>query len=137
MVYGYSIEIDELPTKVCDKIPTSRQWPIKADPSRPETISYLRNRGFSISAAEKWKGSIEDGIAHLKSFVKIHIHPEGCKQFIPETYLYRYKVDRMTKEVLPVIIDKHNHGWDSLRYALDKYIRRRGGLGVWAKLGQA
>jgi hypothetical protein len=27
---------------------------------------------------------------------------------------------------LPVVIDKHNHGWDAIRYALAPFIRNQG-----------
>lgn len=130
--FGFGVEIDELP-QLFDAMPGTRAWPIKADGARPETISYMRRAGFNISAADKWPGSVEDGIAHLKGFEQIVIH-ERCKNMQQERRLYRYKVDPKTGEILPVIVDKHNHGWDAERYALDGYIQRRGGMGVWAKL---
>lgn len=114
-------------------IPGAREWPIKADNSRPETISYMRRQGFNIDAAEKWPGSVEDGIAHLRGFEEIIIH-ERCKHMADEARLYSYKVDKKTNEVLPVIVDKHNHCWDGVRYSLDGYIQARGGLGVWSRL---
>lgn len=114
-------------------VPGARRWPMKADCARPETISYMRRQGFNIEAAEKWAGSVEDGIDHIKAFRKIHIHTR-CKHMQEEARLYQYKVDRITNEVLPVVLDKHNHGWDAVRYGLDGYIQRRGGLGVWARL---
>ena len=80
----------------------------KADEARPETISYVRRQGFNIAAAEKWPGCVEDRIAHIKGYKKIHIH-ERCKHTQFEARNYRYKRDRVTDEVLPVIIDKHNH----------------------------
>lgn len=131
--FGYGVELDEIP-QLFDAIPTARKWPIKADNARPETISHIKRKGFNISAADKWAGSIEDGIAHLNAFRMIVIHPR-CRHLINEARLYSYKVDKVTQEILPVIVDAHNHGWDALRYALDKYIQRRGGTGVWAKLG--
>lgn len=129
------VELDEMETFIAgpDGVATARNWPIKADSARPESISYLRRRGFNVTAAEKWSGSVEDGIAHLKAFKKIHIH-QRCKNQQQESRLYRYKTDRLTKEVLPVVMDANNHGWDAIRYGLDGYIHRRGGAGVWAGL---
>ena len=132
--FGYGVEIDET-GQLFDSLPGARKWPIKADCSRPETISYMRRQGFNITAAEKWSGSVEDGVAHLKGFKKIIVHPR-CKNVIKELSLYSYKVDRVTKDILPIIVDKHNHGIDAIRYSLDGYIQSRGGLGVWAKLGK-
>lgn len=144
--YGLHVEIDDLPALLAGGraekngmdfpgIPGIRNWPIKADGARPETISYLRRQGFNIAAAEKWPGSVEDGIQHLKGFTKIVIH-ERCPRLAQEARLYKYKVDKQTGDILPIIVDKHNHGWDAVRYSLDGYIKARGALGVWAKLAQ-
>lgn len=133
--YGTGVELWEL-ADFFDSVPGSRLWPIKADSSRPETISSVRKDGFNVAAAEKWPGSVEDGIAHLRGFRKIIIHPR-CKHTIYESKCYRYKVDRITGEVLPIIIDKNNHCIDAIRYSLDGYIQRRGDLGIWAKLGKS
>ena len=116
-----------------DSVPGARDWPIKGDCSRPETISYLRRQGFNIEAAEKWPGSVEDGIAHIKGFETVVIHPR-CKKTLEEFRNYSYKKDRLTDEVLPIIVDKWNHGIDALRYSLDGYIMARGGTGVWSRL---
>jgi len=40
--------------------------------------------------------------------------------------LYSYKVDRLSGDVLPDIVDKHNHCIDAVRYALAPLIRARG-----------
>lgn len=105
-------------------IPEARKWPIKADNSRPETISHIKGQGFNISAAQKWQGSVEDGITFLRGFKKIIIHPR-CKETAKEARLYSYKTDRITGEVLPIIEDKNNHCWDGIRYGLDGYIKRK------------
>lgn len=132
--YGVGVEIDELP-QLYRSVPGADKWPIKADSARPETISYLRNRcGFNISAAEKWQGSIEDGIAYLKSFEKIVIHPR-CKHTADEFRLYSYKTDKTTNEVLPVILDKNNHCIDAIRYSLDGYITQSA-LDLFIQMGR-
>lgn len=134
--YAVGVELDEMP-QLYESVPGSHEWPIKADSARPETISYLANRvnpPFRISAATKWQGSVEDGIAYLKSFEKIVIHPR-CKHAADEFRLYSYKVDKTTDEVLPIILDKSNHIIDGLRYALDGYITKPG-LSKWAALGR-
>lgn len=119
-----------------DQVPDTRShWPIKCDSARPETISFLRGLGFAAKAAEKWPGSVEDGIAHIRGFRKIIVHPR-CKNTIRELKLYKYKVDRLTGDILPIIVDKHNHYMDAIRYALDGYIQRRGDIGIWTRLGQ-
>lgn len=128
--YGIGVELDDLP-RFYDSVSGSRQWPIKADSSRPETISYLAKKGFNISAAKKWAGSIEDGIAYLKGFKQIIIH-ERCKHMAEEAAHYQYKTDPKTNEVLPIVLDKNNHCWDAVRYALDGYIT--GKTSIWNSL---
>lgn len=133
--FGYGVDLEELPA-LFDRVPGSRDWPMKGDESRPELISYMQRMGFMISGAKKWKGSVEDGIAHLRGFTKIIIH-ERCDHLAREARLYSYKVDPRQVDdkgqpvVLPIVVDKHNHGWDSCRYGLDGFIKSRGELGNW------
>lgn len=106
--YGIGVEINEL-KKLYSVVPGYDQWPIYCDCARPETISYLANHDFlNAKPAEKWQGSIEDGIAYIKSFDQVVIHPR-CKHTADEFRLYSYKTDRLTNEVLPVPLDKNNH----------------------------
>ena len=126
--YGVGVELDETP-QLFEKITTSRTFPIKADCARPETISFMRRRGFNIAPAKKWQGSVEDGLAVLKSFRKIIIHPR-CRHAVDEFRLYSYKVDKNNGDILPIIEDKNNHIIDALRYALDGYIKGRGTMQI-------
>lgn len=130
--YGVGVELDHLPA-MFDRVSSTKSWPIKADSSRPETISYVRRQGYAIAAAAKWPGSVEDGIAHLKGFKRIVVH-ERCVHTAQEFRLYAYKQDAKTGDVLPHIIDRHNHCIDALRYSLDGYIKGRGTGNLWAKL---
>jgi phage terminase large subunit len=112
--YKINCEIDELPA-LFDTVPESKKWAITADSSRPETISYLRNHGFpQIRSAIKGPNSVEEGIAFLKTY-DIVVHPR-CKHTIDELSLYKYKTDKLTGEILPVLSDLDNHVIDSLRY---------------------
>ena len=120
--HGTGVELDELP-QLFDSVDGSRAWPIKADCSRPETISLVKKQGFKIAGAKKWAGSIEDGIEYLRTFKKIVIHPR-CKHTAEEFRLYSYKVDRKTGDILPVVADAWNHHIDAIRYSLDGYIKR-------------
>ena len=122
--YGIGVEINEL-EKFYSVVPGYDQWPIYCDCARPETISYLANHDFlNAKPAEKWPGSVEDGIAYIKSFDQVVIHPR-CKHTADEFRLYSYKTDRLTNEVLPVPLDKNNHLCDSIRYALFEYIKAK------------
>lgn len=115
--YGLSVEIDELPEWLT-QIPEAEKWPLVADSSRPETISYLRNHGYpKIVGAVKGAGSVDEGVEFLKSYTII-VHPR-CQHLIDELTLYSYKVDKKTEEVLPILEDRDNHLIDALRYALE------------------
>jgi phage terminase large subunit len=129
-VYGVGIELDYTPAKF-DQIPESRKYRIRADNSRPETISYLRRQGFMIKPAAKWPGSVEDGIAFIRTFERIVIHPQ-CIHTIEESHLYSYKVDPLTNDILPDIVDKHNHCWDAVRYAIEPIVKRKKKAGVFS-----
>lgn len=91
-----------------------------ADAARPDSIAQLRHDGLKVDAAPKGKGSIESGIEYLQS-KNIIIHPQ-CTNMIFEAYNYKYKKDNNSGLILPEIIDKHNHGWDALRYGLCRQI---------------
>ena len=52
------------------------------------------------------------------------MHPRA-KMLHQEAKLYRYKVDKLSGDILPVPVDKHNHCWDAIRYALAPMIRKR------------
>lgn len=118
---GVGIDMDDIP-QLFDAVPESRKWRIYADCARPETVSYVKKKQFNIESAPKWSGSVEDGIEYIKSFENIYIHPR-CAKTINEFNKYSYKVDRNTKEILPVLVDNHNHYIDAIRYALADYIK--------------
>lgn len=126
--YGKGIENDELIDWMA-ACPSYGDYEIYADNARPETTSYLAKRRtpsgryyVEISSADKWPNSIEDGIAFLRSFDEIVVHPR-CGDFITESRRYSYKVDPKTGEVSRKIVDKDNHLIDALRYALYKLIQ--------------
>jgi phage terminase large subunit len=121
-VYGVGIEIDDMPN-YWGKVPDSKKWTIRADSSRPDTISYLNRQGFNVVGSEKGPGSVEDGISFLRGFKKIIIHPRclGAKNNFEN---YRWKQDKITQEILPIPVDKHNHCPDAIRYALEPYIKK-------------
>ena len=103
-VWGVGIEINDMPARF-DVIPEARKYVIKADCARPESVSYLQKHGYpKVVSCKKWKGSVEDGIAFLRSFQQIIIHPR-CPRTYDEAKLWSYKVDRLTGNVLPDLLD--------------------------------
>lgn len=125
--WAIGCDIDKTPA-LFDTIPGAREHTMRADSARPETISYMRNHGYGrMVACEKWKGSVEDGVAHLRQYEQIIIHPR-CRHAIEEARLWCYKVDRLTGEVLPELVDANNHIWDAVRYALQPLIKAAPGI---------
>lgn len=119
--YGVGVELTEI-AELFSSVPEYEKWIIYADNARPETISYLKkNYKLRVEPCIKGKGSVEDGIAFLRKFEKIHVHPR-CKHTLEEFKLYSYKQDSKTQEVLPIVLDKNNHLMDALRYSLCKKI---------------
>ena len=115
--YRVGVEIDHTPA-LFKTVPGSEDHVIRADNARPETISYMRRAGFNIRGAVKGKGSVEDGVTHLRGYEKIIIHPR-CVHAIEEARLWSYKTDRLSGDILPVLVDAHNHIYDAVRYALE------------------
>ena len=121
-VHGLGVDIDKTPA-LLDGLPGARDHTMRADCARPETISYLQKHGYwRCVPVAKWSGSVEDGIAHLRSYERIVVHPR-CRHFIDETRLYSYKLDKLSGDVLTEVVDHHNHLIDALRYALSPLIR--------------
>ena len=123
--YKVGLELDDTADHWKRQVPGAEKYVTRADSARPETISYLKRHGFpKIEGVKKWPGSVEDGIAHLRSYDKIVIHPR-CIHAAEEARLYSYKTDSRTGDVLPEVLDKHNHIWDPVRYALAPLIQAR------------
>lgn len=120
------LELDDTARVLVSAIPDIERHTLRGDSARPETISYLKRHGLPrIEGVKKWPGSVEDGIAHLRSYSEIVIHPR-CSGTIREASLYSYKVDRLTGDVLPVVVDAENHYIDAIRYALAPLIKQTG-----------
>jgi phage terminase large subunit len=119
--YKIGCEIDDTPA-MFDKIPEARQYNIRADSARPELVSFMQRAGFRIESVEKWPGCVEDRIDFMRNFEAIIIHPD-CTHTAEEMRLYSYKTDKRTGDVLPVLLDKHNHCIDAIGYALTPLIK--------------
>lgn len=133
--YKIGLDLHHTTEFVKRNVPDCNRYTIRADDSRPDTIAFLKAHGLpQIIGAPKGKGSVEDGIAHLRQYEQIVIHPR-CKHTIEEARLYSYKTDARTGDVLPDVQDKHNHCIDSIRYALQPLIKKRGSLAGVTSLG--
>ena len=126
------LENDDIADFMIKRLPGIEKHVVRADSARPETISHVKSTGQGkrqalpkITAVQKWPGSVEDGIAHLRSYREIIIHPR-CTGTLKEARLYSYKTDRLSGDVLTTIVDANNHLLDAVRYALGPMIKRQG-----------
>lgn len=117
------LELDDTAEFIIKRIPKIKEYIVRADNARPESISYLKRHGLPKIKGEA-KLKIEDGIEFMKTFKKIIIHPR-CKETIKEFGLYSYKEDKRSGDILPQIVDKYNHHIDSIRYALKPLINNK------------
>lgn len=131
------LENDDIAEFMIKKLPGIETHAVRADSARPETISHVKSKGSRsarqnlprIEGVKKWPGSVEDGVAHLRSYDEIVIHSR-CFEVAKEARLYSYKVDRLTGDVLTAIVDKNNHYMDAIRYALAPLIRNKASIGL-------
>lgn len=118
------LELDDTARFILDRMPLAQLHTIRADSARPESISYVRRSSSDrpglagLTPAKKGPGSVEDGISFIKSFRRVYIHPD-CEETAREFRLYSYKVDRLTGDIMPIIVDAHNHYIDGIRYGLE------------------
>ncbi|MFC0945770.1 PBSX family phage terminase large subunit, partial [Pasteurella multocida] len=125
------LELDHTAGFMKERVPDIEKYILRADSARPESISYLKRNGIPrIEGVKKWSGSVEDGIEHIKSYKKVYIHPR-CKETLREFRLYSYKTDRLTGDVLPTVLDEHNHYIDAIRYALNPLIQSKNAAGIF------
>lgn len=126
--YKIGVELDHTPQLFDTLVPgffgAAREWPIIADSSNPQAISYLKRHHYpNIKAAVKGPNSIKEGVTFLQSY-DIVVHPR-CSHTRDELTHFVYKTDPHTQLILPVLDDKKNHVIDSLRYMVEPLRRPR------------
>jgi phage terminase large subunit len=126
---GVEWDMDEMARHFA-RVPGATKHTIRGDSARPETINELNRRGFKVRGAKKWRGSVEDGVEHLRSYEEIVIHPR-CKGWIQEARLWRYKTDSRTGDILPKLAEGNDHGPDATRYGLEPLISQTPTPRVW------
>lgn len=102
---------------------------IIAESAEPRSNDELRDRGLRINKAKKGQGSVEHGITWLQNLEEIIIDNERCPETAREFLGYELERDNNDnfKEGFP---DKDNHSIDTVRYALERDMKK-GGVSVW------
>lgn len=121
-VLAIRCENDDI-AELFDNVEGARKHIIRADNARPETISHVNTFGYNVVGVDKWPGSVEEGIAYMRSFDQIVVH-DRCKHTAEECRLYTHKIDRLTEDILRDIVDKNNHCMDAIRYSLSLMIKK-------------
>ncbi len=121
--YGVGIEIDDTHRFICNVIPEFDQYVCRADSAEPKTISYLQRHGFPrMEGVKKWPNSIAEGIRFIRGFKSVIIHP-NCKGAIDDFRMYSHKIDKLSGDILPDVVDANNHAPDAVRYAIAPLIK--------------
>lgn len=133
LFYEYGLNNDQIATRLIQE--NLGELEVIADSSEPKSIDTIydfcieRNNFVNIHGARKGSDSVRHGIDFINSKykgVRIVRKPwhEGEKSGIAsEVYTYVFKKNKDGKP-LSEPIDKHNHGWDAVRYAREKYMEQ-------------
>jgi PBSX family phage terminase large subunit len=98
---------------------------ITADSAEPKSIGDFKSYGCFMRAAEKGPDSVRYGIKWLQSLRHIYIDKHRC----PDTYneFVKYEFDRDKEgHIISAFPDRDNHHIDSVRYALERYYKKKG-----------
>ena len=99
---------------------------ITADSAEPKSIDELKAMGIRrVKAARKGKDSVMNGIQFIQDFQLI-IHPR-CVNFLTEVSNYTWEKDKFGK-ALNEPVDDFNHLMDAMRYGLERFVKKKGGL---------
>lgn len=98
---------------------------IVADSAEPKSIADFKAYGAFIKAADKGPDSVRYGIKWLQGLRNIYIDPKRCPDTYKEFIDYEYEQDR-DGEFISAYPDANNHSIDAVRYALEKYWKRKG-----------
>jgi phage terminase large subunit len=120
--YGLGVDIIDTPA-LFDAIKDARDYVTRADSSRPEVISHMVRNGWrKMESVYKWPGCVMDRAEHLRAYEAIVIHPR-CVHTAEEARLWSFKVDRLSGDTLPELVDRNNHCMDAIGYALTPVIQ--------------
>lgn len=98
---------------------------ITADSAEPKSIADFKAYGCFMRAAEKGPDSVRYGIKWLQSLRHIYVDKHRC----PDTYdeFIKYEFDRDKEgHIISAFPDRDNHHLDSVRYALERFYKRKG-----------
>lgn len=98
---------------------------VTADSAEEKSIADFRAYGAFIRGADKGAESVRYGIKWLQGLRHIYIDKRRCPETYSEFISYEYEQDR-DGNFISAYPDADNHSIDAVRYALERYWRRRG-----------
>lgn len=98
---------------------------LTADSAEEKSIADFRAYGAFIRAAEKGPDSVRYGIKWLQSLAHIYIDKRRCPYTFKEFAQYEYDRDK-DDNIISAYPDRDNHSIDAVRYALERFYKRRG-----------
>lgn len=98
---------------------------VTADSAEPKSVADFKAYGAFIRPAEKGPDSVRYSMRWLQGLKHIYIDKRRCPYTWKEFIEYEYETDR-DGNFISAYPDADNHAIDSVRYALEKYWKRRG-----------
>ncbi len=92
----------------------SKHEEIIADPAEMGAIRALQSKGWNVKPANKYSGSVKDGIDSIKRY-RINI-TETSINLIKEQR--QYKWEEINGKLTNKPVKAYDHGWDDVRYAV-------------------
>ena len=103
----------------------SRNELVVADSAEPKSVADFRSYGAFMRGAEKGPDSVRYSMKWLQGLRHIYIDKRKCPHTYREFTQYEYEQDR-DGNFISAYPDAENHSIDAVRYALEKYWKRRG-----------
>jgi phage terminase large subunit len=98
---------------------------ITADSAEPKSIADFKAYGCFMRPAEKGPDSVRYSIKWLQSLRHIYIDKYRCPHTYDEFIKYEFDRDK-AGNIISSFPDRDNHFIDSVRYATNRYWRKRG-----------
>lgn len=103
----------------------SKEELVTADSAEPKSVADFKAYGAFIRGAEKGPDSVRYSMRWLQSLNHIYIDKRRCPYTWDEFIKYEYETDR-DGNFISAYPDVDNHAIDSVRYALERYWKRKG-----------
>jgi phage terminase large subunit len=117
----------QLAFKIMQKAPITEL--IVCDSAEPKSVSEVKEAGLKNAVkAKKGPGSVESGTKFLQELTLIVIDKKRCPNAAREFINAEFEVDRFGT-IKNRIADHDNHTIDSIRYRMEKEMKRKSGWG--------